>query len=130
MTAWTAKYFKPEEFACKCRLCGGLFEMNLDTVARLDRLRERVKRPLSIHSGYRCIRHPSEAGKTTVGAHRQGRAVDITCDGPTAFLIVSTALEIGFTGIGIAQKKGASRFVHLDDAPNAEGQPRPTVWSY
>jgi len=24
----------------------------------------------------------------------------------------------------------AARFIHLDDLPDAEGQPRPTIWSY
>jgi hypothetical protein len=36
---------------------------------------------------------------------------------------------MGFTGIGIAQK-GEGRYVHLDDLPSVEGQPRPTLWSY
>lgn len=34
-----------------------------------------------------------------------------------------------FTGIGI-QQKGGDRYIHLDNLPNAPGQPRPTVWSY
>jgi zinc D-Ala-D-Ala carboxypeptidase len=39
------------------------------------------------------------------------------------------ALEQGFTGIGVSQK-GAIRFIHVDDLPDAPGQPRPTIWSY
>jgi RimJ/RimL family protein N-acetyltransferase len=41
----------------------------------------------------------------------------------------TAALALGFTGMGF-QQKGNSRFLHLDDLPDAPGQPRPTVWSY
>ena len=126
----TAKYFKPEEFACKCGTCGGRSEMDAGTVEKLDRLRERYGKPIAISSGFRCEKHISEMGKTTVGAHRQGRAVDIPCAGPEAFKLMALAVELGFTGVGISQRANQSRFIHLDDAPGAAGQPRPTCWSY
>jgi zinc D-Ala-D-Ala carboxypeptidase len=43
--------------------------------------------------------------------------------------MIRMALSVGFTGIGVKQH-GAGRFIHLDDLPNAEGQPRPHLWSY
>lgn len=132
MTDWNAKYFKSAEFACKCGTCGGRSEMVASFVERLDRLRERFGRPIAISSGFRCERHPSETAKTggIVGAHRQGRAVDIPCAGPDAFKLMAIAHEVGMTGVGISQRAGQPRFIHLDDAPPAEGQPRPTCWSY
>lgn len=128
MTGWTSRYFTPAEMACKCGC--GVERMDPHFMERLDRLRERWGRGISPSSAYRCERHESEQGKTTIGAHRQGRAVDIPCDGQGAFRLMSIALELGFTGVGISQRAGKPRFIHLDDAPAADGQPRPTCWGY
>jgi zinc D-Ala-D-Ala carboxypeptidase len=127
---WTSPYFTPAEMACKCGHCGGRSEMHPEFMARATRLRERWGRGISPSSAFRCALHPSEKDKTTVGAHRQGRAMDIPCSGPAAFKLMVLAVELGFTGVGISQRKDKPRFIHLDDAPAAEGQPRPTVWSY
>lgn len=128
---WEARYFTPAEMACKCGKCGGLAEMNQEFMNKLDLLRAAVNRPIPVSSGYRCAQHTSELTKTTVGAHRQGRAVDIPCSGPEAFKIIEMALELGFTGIGVSQNKRGARFIHLDDAPPGNpAQPRPTFWSY
>lgn len=128
MSGWTSKFFTPAEMACKCGC--GVERMHPAFMERLDRLRERHGKGLSPSSAYRCENHSAEKSKTTVGAHRQGRAVDLPCDGQTALRLLSLALELGFTGIGVSQRAGQPRFIHLDDAPAAEGQPRPTVWSY
>lgn len=128
MTGWTSPYFKPAEMVCKCGC--GVERMDPHFMERLTRLRERHGKGISPNSAYRCENHASERGKTTVGAHRQGRAVDIPCDGPTAFRLMALAHELGFTGIGLSQRPGQPRFLHLDDAPAAEGQPRPTAWGY
>lgn len=128
MSTWTSKYFTHGELACKCG-CGRA-DMDPRFMERLDRLREKHGKAMVPTSGFRCENHVSERSKTTVGAHRQGRAVDIAATGQEAFRLMTLALEVGFTGIGISQRSQQPRFIHLDDAPNAEGQPRPTVWSY
>lgn len=130
MSDWPAKYFQPSEFACKCGFCGGRSEMDLGTVARLDRLRERFGRPIAITSGFRCERHPKEAKKAEPGAHSMGRAVDVPCSGTDAFRLIELAMELGFTGFGISQRADQPRFVHIDDAPSRESAPRPAMWSY
>jgi zinc D-Ala-D-Ala carboxypeptidase len=118
--------FREIEFRCRHT---GLCEMDADFMARLQELRTAVGRPLVITSGYRHPTHPIEAQKRTSGAHTYGRAVDIAAHGPFALRLITTAIEFGFTGIGVAQK-GDARFIHLDDLTAADNFPRPTIWSY
>ena len=105
---------------------------------RLQLLRSHYGFPLTITSGYRSSRHSVEAAKTTrPGSHVRGRAVDIACAGVDAFEILTEALAVGFSGIGVKQKgytrRGSmeNRFLHLDDLGLGEHTaPRPTIWSY
>lgn len=120
------KYFSIEEL--KCKHCGKL-NMSLVFVERLDTLRERVGFPLVISSGYRCPEHNNAVSNTGLNGPHTKSAVDIAVDRAKARIVLREALLMEFSGIGI-QQKGTGRFIHLDDLPNAPGQPRPTVWSY
>jgi len=59
------------------------------------------------------------------GPHTQG-AIDVAIIGGAAFTLVSLALRLGWSGIGISQRAGKPRFVHLDRLTNK----RPAIWSY
>jgi zinc D-Ala-D-Ala carboxypeptidase len=123
------KYFTEEEMACThCGEC----EMDDDFMAMLDQLREIYGKPLKITSGYRCPEHNIEkVKKNGPGAHATGAAVDLGLHGDEAYKIVKLAQEIGFTGIGIAQKGHiGSRFIHVDNLGDDERSPRPWIWSY
>jgi uncharacterized protein YcbK (DUF882 family) len=115
--------FKEPEFACKH--CGKT-EMEPDFMHRLQSLRSRYKKPMTITSGYRCPDHPIEKAKAFPGPHSTGKAADVAVQGGEAHRLLSIAFELGFTGIGV-QQKGDKRFIHLDTV--TDGQ-RPTVWSY
>lgn len=124
---WRWPNFAPREFACAC--CR---KANMDPgfMGRLQRLRVLYGKPISITSGYRCPAHNAKVSKTgATGPHTTGRAVDIPVARGEAFRLMKLALELGFTGFGFKQH-GESRFLHLDDLPDAPGQPRPTIWSY
>jgi zinc D-Ala-D-Ala carboxypeptidase len=119
--------FSFEEMACSET---GECEMVKATMDRLQLLRDHYGLPLTITSGYRSPRHSIEAAKAAPGTHSMGRAVDIACAGVDAFEILTEALVVGFTGIGV-QQKGEHRFLHLDDLKLGEHTvPRPTIWSY
>ena len=124
----TWRHFSLAEFACKH--CG---ENKTDPsfIDKLDALRQSCGFALPVTSGYRCPEHNSKVSSTGLtGPHTTGRAVDLGVRGHQALTLVQLALARGvFTGIGLNQK-GAGRFVHLDDLPNATGQPRPTCWTY
>lgn len=118
--------FSASEFRCKHT---GREGMNADFMARLQRLRTALGKPMRITSGYRHPSHPAEASKRTTGAHTTGRAVDVAIHGADALELVILARKHGFTGIGLKQH-GDGRFVHLDDLPGTASQPRPWIWTY
>jgi uncharacterized protein YcbK (DUF882 family) len=122
------RYFKVEEFACKH--CG---EIRMDPffLERLDRLRAEYGKPLIVSSGYRCpVHNAAESSTGLTGPHTTGHAVDFAISRGEALQLLRVAITMkAFTGLGIKQK-GLGRFIHLDDLPNAPGQPRPTIWSY
>lgn len=105
------RYFKPHEFACKCRRCGkGFDEMDPTLLAMLDELRHKVGEPLIISSAYRCKEHNSEVGGVSGSSHMKGLAVDIECwDSYLRFKIVKEAIFLGFRRI-----EPATTWVHLD----------------
>ena len=126
--------FSFKEIACQET---GECEMNKDTMDRLQELRIEYGRGLRISSGFRSPRHSIEAkkidpeGNPRPGAHATGRAIDIAIRGEDAYMVLSLATSLGFTGIGVSQK-GDSRFLHLDDIQPEDDfhVPRPSVWSY
>lgn len=121
------KYFNPAEFMC--HHCGEN-KMDAAVLDMLDELRERCGFPLGVTSGYRCPVHNQSVSTTGPnGPHTTGRAVDLNVRGAQALDVIRHAQTLGFTGIGV-QQKGASRFIHIDNLPNAPGQPRPWIWSY
>lgn len=113
--------FSKSEFDCKET---GENEMQAEFMGKLQALRVRYGKPMRITSGYRSARHSIEARKAEPGTHAQGIACDIGVHGADALLLVKLALDMGFTGIGVSQKSGGSRFIHLDIAP------RIAIWSY
>lgn len=122
------KYFKIEEFACKCG-CGRA-EMDPNFLTRLDTLRHELGFPLQVSSGYRCPKHNRNVSLTgDLGPHTTGRAADIFIHGEHAYNLLPIAVRLGFTGIGVSQR-GSSRFIHLDDLPPLLDRPRPWLWSY
>jgi zinc D-Ala-D-Ala carboxypeptidase len=120
-------HFTDKELECHCG-CGMLPATNFQL--KLETLRQAFDAPLTITSAARCPDYNEKVSHTgRTGPHTQGRAVDIAIRGGDALKLVTLALTNGFTGIGVSQK-GDSRFIHLDDLSNKDGQPRPWIWSY
>lgn len=114
--------FAESELACKHTGKTGVTSGFMD---KLQALRTAYGKPMKINSGFRHPTHPLEARKSTPGAHASGQAVDIAVGpGEDAYELVRLALVHGFTGIGVSQRAGQPRFVHLDTLP------RKAVWSY
>lgn len=89
-------------------------------------MRDTLKFPLPITSGYRCESHPIEKkkiDKTGKAGYHTIAAVDIGVNREQAHKLLKLAFIMGFTGIGINQK-GSKRFIHLDFRND------PTIWSY
>lgn len=118
--------FKPDEFRCRHT---GKLRMDPAFLQLLQVLRAHYDDPIQISSGYRHPTHPAEAHKLHPGPHTTGRAADVRVRGSEAYRLLSLAVVLGFTGIGINQK-GSARFLHLDTVPDSIQAPRPFVWSY
>lgn len=73
------KYFKKEEFTCKCGC--GLNNINLKLVKILDEIRERLGVPLIVTSGTRCSKHNQNVQGVPNSRHVSGKAADIVARG-------------------------------------------------
>ena len=113
------KYFKREEFDCQVT---GTNNMEQEFLEKLDQLRGACGFPMQITSGYRHpTEHPIEAKKAVPGTHAQGIAADIKITNAAhRYAIVSNALNLGFTGIGIDDG-----FIHVDTRGTS-----PVIWLY
>ena len=126
--------FSFAELACQET---GECRMDPLTMDKLQMLRSQYGQPIVISSGYRSPEHSIEAAKEQPGTHAKGRAIDIACAGVDAYEVLTEALIVGFTGIGVKQngytRSGTmeNRFLHLDDlGPGEHSVPRPSIWSY
>ena len=122
---WTkVKYFTKKEFLCKCGKCERDTGVSFTLVRIIDMMREDMKFPLRITSGYRCPKH--EFYRDGKSSHARGYAVDIYCDSSGhRFKMVEYALKRGiFTRIGIA-----SNFLHFD-IDDSEDKSERVMWTY
>ena len=119
----SSKNFSAVELRCHCPKCNRqvpnlVQQKSLDL---LQQLRDKVGRPLSLVSAYRCAEHPVEKRKATPGQHNKGTAFDIAVgDGSEAYEVMKHAFAFGFTGI--ARGNG---FVHVDTRKSI-----PVNWIY
>ena len=117
-TTWDEiKYFKKQEFACKCgKYCDGYpAEIDMNMVKIADQIREKIGKPITINSGLRCKTHNANVGGVSNSQHIYGNAADLGCpDGCTPAQMASIAEEImGDTG-GIGTYSWG---VHIDTRP-------------
>ena len=102
------KYFKKQEFACKCgKYCNGYpVDIDMNMVKIADEIRNRIGKPIQINSGIRCKTHNANVGGVSNSQHLLGNAADLGCpSGCTPAQMASIAEEImGDTGgIGVYQ---------------------------
>jgi zinc D-Ala-D-Ala carboxypeptidase len=114
--------FSESEFACHCG-CGQA-EMSPEFMHVLQSIRTEFGRPMTVTSGYRCPAHNEKIGGGP--EHPMGKAADIAVSNPDAMRLVSIACRFRIPRIGVSQRAGKARFVHIGgstDLPHA-------IWSY
>jgi uncharacterized protein YcbK (DUF882 family) len=102
--------FTVKEMECKCGC--GFCDFDLEFLDRLQALRDILKHPLVITSGFRCVRHNEAVGGGKTSNHMAGIAVDISTWGMKSddlYKLMNGAIDLGFTGIGVAKN-----FIHID----------------
>lgn len=94
-----SKNFKLREFACKDG--SNLVKVDKNLLNKLQSLRDRIKRPIIITSGYRTESHNRKVGGSKNSQHLYGKAVDIKVSGMSPQTLLKHAEAVGFTGIGL-----------------------------
>ena len=113
-------HFKRSEFVCKCG-CGQA-EMDAAFIRKLETLRNELRFPLRVTSGYRCPDHNEKVSSTgRTGPHTTGKAADLALSYNGARKALTLISEL-FNGVGLNQK-GESRFIHVDDLTRR-------IWTY
>ncbi len=112
---WTAIYFGPDEFKCKCgRPDCDSADVHPQFVGMLDIARHQAGIPFAVNSGTRCEQHNALVGGSDTSSHLTGLAADIRCsNGQERLAIVRGLLAAGIYRIGIARG-----FVHADIDPD------------
>lgn len=123
------RYFRYEEFDCKCKKCRanseglGIDIMDLDFLMMLDDARHKAGISFVITSGVRCSSHNRACGGKKDSAHLHGFAADIACsDSRSRGYMIGALYEAGFNRIGIHPD-----FLHVDDDPSKDAD---VVWLY
>ena len=107
------KNFNQDEFDCKgssgcCKCRCSTMKVDTKLIRKLQVLRNRLGKAISINSGYRCPTHNKCQGGANGSQHTLGKAADIRCSLSPAQL-AKAAQEVGFTGIGRYSNR-----VHVD----------------
>ncbi|AEF94487.1 Peptidase M15A [Desulfotomaculum nigrificans CO-1-SRB] len=101
-------HFTEGELACRC--CGRLLVQS-ELVHKLETLRQLVKKPVLVNSGYRCPAHNRAVGGAVNSYHLKGMAADIHVPGLAVVELSRLAEQAGFNGIGTYPKQS---FLHVD----------------
>lgn len=103
------KNFSLREYQCKCdsQSCDYTL-VDLDLIVKLQELRDTMKIPLRVTSGYRCETHNAIIGGSPTSQHKLGTAADIVPLKGTLQQVYDAASAI-FDGIGTY-----NNFIHLD----------------
>ena len=115
------KYFRPDEFVCKCGCGRGADEIDRELVEKLDKIRGMLDKPVIINSAYRCKKHNAEVGGVSDSAHTTGKAVDLKAFGAYRVDLLGLIMAMGFRRVGVGKT-----FIHADvddSLPDA-------VWTY
>jgi zinc D-Ala-D-Ala carboxypeptidase len=117
-----SRNFNRSEFACKGEdCCGHSAPVHPDLVEALQALRDRIGKPLSITSGFRCNRHNQAISGEDHSFHTLGMAADVACPdgiGPEELAALADGIELFHQGgIGIYPS-----WVHLDVRKNGKAR--------
>lgn len=107
------KYFKKEEFKCKCgKYCNGFpVEMDMKLLRIADEVREHFGKPITVSSGVRCETHNARVGGVSGSRHKRGKAMDFCVSGIPASIVLPYVQSK--SGIRYAYAID-SNYVHMD----------------
>lgn len=123
MSNTTLRFFKEDEFKCKCG-CGQ--DVTQEFKAMMDLAREYAGTPFVINSGARCPDHNAKphVGGSATSSHMKGIAADVAFKSELQRdKVIFGLAAAGFTRLGINDHKN---FIHVDMDP----QKPDALWHY
>jgi uncharacterized protein YcbK (DUF882 family) len=112
-----SKDFSRKEFECKDH-CGA-FAKSQELITGLQKVRDRLGKPIIVTSGTRCNAHNREVGGADTSAHLSGLAADITCE--DMYSLAKYCFQV-FKRVGVAPG-----YVHVDVD---KSKPQGIYWVY
>ena len=107
-----SKDFWLDEYQCKGKdCCNNLVKIESELVILVQKLRKEIGKPLTVTSGYRCLRHNKDVGGETHSYHLSGMAADVTVTHFDIRELARLAFSVGFGTVIAYPRRG---FVHLD----------------
>jgi hypothetical protein len=114
--------FSAWEFRCPCGC--GLAAMDRPFMEKLQLARTFYGKPMSISSGYRCLKRNKAIRGAKNSQHMHGLAADIRCtDLADRYEILRIAFMLSFNFIEVCDAH-----IHLDMRPLDHGEPRRCLW--
>lgn len=98
--------FQAKEFDCQCGKCPETL-IDLDHVAKLQKLRDDMGASIKLNSAYRCPAHNKAVGGENNSIHMKGQATDIVISGMTPNEVADSCEH--FDGLG-----RYDTFTHVD----------------
>jgi uncharacterized protein YcbK (DUF882 family) len=92
-----SKYFSEKEQACPCCKVN---KVDPNFIKRLDELREKFGKPISVSSMYRCANHNAAVGGVPKSQHVNGIAADLfvlNMNAVDKYLLLKDIVTLGFT---------------------------------
>lgn len=109
------KYFRKEEFTCKCGCKMNNIDLRLIKV--LDEIREHFGQACIVTSGCRCSKHNKEVGGVQGSRHVLGKAADIYIKGVSAntlLVYTKTLVNNGTLRYTYTNNSNMNGVVHID----------------
>lgn len=104
-----SKHFQSIEFDCKCSYDScTITYVDDDLISCLEILRIFFKNPLTINSGFRCVKHNADVGGKIGSIHMTGKAADIKIENVALDKVYEFSEKI-FDGLGKYKT-----FIHVD----------------
>ncbi|WP_323037729.1 YcbK family protein [Pararhodobacter sp.] len=110
-TTWRWPSFSPTEMACRG---SGAIKINTEAMDMLQRLRNRLAKPLIVLSAYRSPEHNRAVGGAPASKHMLATAFDIAMANHDPVAFEAAARAVGFLGFGFYPRSG---FMHIDLGP-------------
>jgi uncharacterized protein YcbK (DUF882 family) len=77
-TIQLTKNFSLKEFQCQCKNADCVdIPVDTDFINKIQMIREKYGKPMSISSGYRCQKHNAKIGGAKASMHMSGKSIDI-----------------------------------------------------